>query len=198
MTKKTYRRELTEWLIIVVVGLTLYFTGLHTEVIGLLQRGLLATGIIQPSKVEEDKSADYNFLLTDIDGNEVSFTEFKGQTVFLNFWATWCPPCIAEMPDIEDLYQKKRTEVSFVMISLDENRIKAKEFVERKGFHLPIYFLKTGLPRVYSTSSIPTTYVISPSGKLVVENHGMAKYDSESFRNMLDELNQSANTSMAN
>ena len=198
MSKKTYKRELTEWLIIVVVGLTLYFTGLHTEAIGLLQRGLLATGIIQPNKVEEDKSADYNFLLTDINGNEVSFTQFKNQTVFLNFWATWCPPCIAEMPDIDDLYQKKGSEVSFVMISLDENRIKAKEFVERKGYHLPIYFLKTGLPKAYSTSSIPTTYVISPDGKLVVENHGMAKYNTESFIDLLDELNQSATTSLAN
>ena len=188
MSKKTYKRELTEWLIIVVVGLTLYFTGLHTEAIGLLQRGLLATGIIQPNKVEEDKSADYNFLLTDINGNEVSFTQFKNQTVFLNFWATWCPPCIAEMPDIDDLYQKKGSEVSFVMISLDENRIKAKEFVERKGYDFPIYYLKTGLPKTYSTSSIPTTYVISPAGQMVVENHGMAKYDTQNFRDLLDEL----------
>ena len=188
MAKKTYKRELTEWLIIVVVGLTLYFTGLHTEAIGLLQRGLLATGIIQPNKVEEDKSADYNFLLTDINGEDVSFSEFKNQTVFLNFWATWCPPCIAEMPDIDDLYQKKGSEVSFVMISLDENRIKAKEFVERKGYDFPIYFLKTELPKTYSTSSIPTTYVISPAGKMVVENHGMAKYDTENFRDLLDEL----------
>ncbi|WP_258098460.1 TlpA family protein disulfide reductase [Marinoscillum pacificum] len=198
MAKKTYKRELTEWLIIVVVGLTLYFTGLHTEAIGLLQRGLLATGIIQPNKVEEDKSADYNFLLTDINGEEVSFSEFKNQTVFLNFWATWCPPCIAEMPDIDDLYQKKGSEVSFVMISLDENRIKAKEFVEHKGYDFPIYYLKTGLPKTYSTSSIPTTYVISPAGQMVVENHGMAKYDTENFRDLLDELNQSANTSLAN
>ena len=188
MAKKTYKRELTEWLIIVVVSLTLYFTGLHTEAIGLLQRGLLATGIIQPNKVEEDKSADYNFLLTDINGEEVSFSEFKNQTVFLNFWATWCPPCIAEMPDIDDLYQKKGSEVSFVMISLDENRIKAKEFVERKGYDFPIYYLKTGLPKTYSTSSIPTTYVISPAGQMVVENHGMAKYDTQNFRDLLDEL----------
>lgn len=198
MAKKTYKRELTEWLIIVVVSLTLYFTGLHTEAIGLLQRGLLATGIIQPSKVEEDRSADYNFLLTDINGEEVSFSEFKNQTVFLSFWATWCPPCIAEMPDIDDLYQKKGSEVSFVLISLDENRIKAKEFVERKGYDFPIYYLKTGLPKTYSTSSIPTTYVISPAGKMVVENHGMAKYDTQNFRDLLDELNQSANTSLAN
>ncbi len=192
MTKKTSRRELTEWLIIVVVGLTLYFTGLHTEVIGLLQRGLLATGLMQPTTVDTHEKATFDFVLTDLDGQEVLFSDFEGETIFLNFWATWCPPCIAEMPDIEALYQLKASSVHFVMISLDENRIKAREFVEKKGFQMPIYFLKSSLPRTYETTSIPTTYVISPAGTIVVENHGMAQYNTTDFRKLLDELNQSA------
>ncbi|WP_421876991.1 TlpA family protein disulfide reductase [Marinoscillum sp.] len=198
MAKKTYRRELTEWLILVTVGLTLYFTGLHTEAIGLVQRGLLATGIIQPDKITEERYADYGFYLSNIKGEQVVFEEFEGQTVFLNFWATWCPPCIAEMPDIEDLYQKKGNEVTFVMISMDQSREKAKDFIMRKGYEMPVYFLESSLPKSYDTHSIPTTYVIAPSGKLVVENHGMAKYDTESFRSLLDQLNQSTTSSFPN
>lgn len=192
MAKKSNRRELTEWLIIVVVGLTLYFTGLHTEAIGLIQRGLLATGLIQPNEVDEEKLADYNFELISMDGEMLPFNQLKGKTIFLNFWATWCPPCIAEMPDIEDLYQKTGSQITFIMISMDKDRIKAVDFIKKKGFEMPVYFLESSLPSSFNTSSIPTTYVISPSGKIAIENHGMAKYDTESFRTLLDNLNQSA------
>ncbi|MEQ8581071.1 MAG: TlpA disulfide reductase family protein [Marinoscillum sp.] len=189
MSKKSYRKELIEWAIIVVVGLTLYVTGLHTEVIGQIQRVVLATGIMQPEADDEKVAASYDLRLSNIAGRTVSFATFKGQTVFLNFWATWCPPCIAEMPDIEDLYQKMGKDVTFVMISLDEDRDKARRFVERKGFELPVYFLESPLPAPYNPSSIPTTYVISPEGQVVLTRHGMAKYDTEEFRLFLSEIN---------
>ncbi|MEQ9306033.1 MAG: TlpA disulfide reductase family protein [Marinoscillum sp.] len=189
MSKKSYRRELTEWLIIVVVGLTLYFTGLHTQIIGFVQRSVLATGVITPDISENNTLADFDFEVSNAQGEVVHFSEFKGKTIFLNFWATWCPPCIAEMPDIEDLFQNKGNEVAFVMISVDQNHEKARQFMARKSYEMPIYFLESPLPKVYETQSIPTTYVIDPNGKIRVENHGMAKYDTEAFRSFLDELN---------
>lgn len=189
MSKKSYKRELIEWTALIGVGATLYLTGLHTEVIGQVQRVVLATGIITPDTDEEpEKNASYNFSLTNVSGKKVDFSAFKGKTVFLNFWATWCPPCIAEMPDIQDLYTKSNGEVAFVMISLDDDPDKARRFLERKGFDLPVYFLSSVLPSVYNPSSIPTTYVISPDGKIVMTRHGMAKYDTESFRTFLRSL----------
>lgn len=190
--KKTYRRELIEWMILVTVGVTLYVTGLHTEVIGQIQRVVLSTGIIQPEADEATAEADYDFKLTDASGRNVDFSAFKGQTVFMNFWATWCPPCVAEMPDIENLYEKKGDDVAFVMISLDKNRLKALEFVERKELTIPIYFLESGLPSVYNPSSIPTTYVIAPQGKIVLTQHGMAKYNTDTFIDFLEGLEQKA------
>lgn len=189
MAKKSYKRELVEWGVIIVVGATLYFTGLHTEVIGQVQRVVLATGIIRPdTDPEAEKLADYNFRLTSASGEPVDFSAFQGKTVFLNFWATWCPPCIAEMPDIQDLYTKTRDDVAFVMISLDDDPDKARRFVERKGFDLPVYFLSSALPEVYDPKSIPTTYVIAPDGKIAMTRHGMAKYDTDSFRAFLGSL----------
>ena len=188
MSKKSYRKELIEWTIIVVVGLTLYVTGLHTEVIGQIQRVVLATGIMQPEADDEKATASYDLRLSNIAGKPVSFSTFRGQTIFLNFWATWCPPCIAEMPDIEDLYQKMGKDVTFVMISLDEDRDKARRSVDRKGFELPVYFLESPLPSPYNPSSIPPTYVISPDGQVVLTRHGMAKYDTEEFRAFLSTL----------
>lgn len=192
MGKKSYRRELIEWAIIVTVGVGLYVTGLHTEVIGQLQRAVLATGIITADADTSASGASYELKLSNTNGQMVDFSKYKGEVVFLNFWATWCPPCIAEMPDIEDLYQKMGNEVSFVMISLDKDREKARRFVERKGFEMPIYFLESALPTVYNPSSIPTTYVLSPDGKIVLTRHGMAKYDTEEFRSFLEGLQREA------
>lgn len=169
----------------------MYLTGLHTEVIGQVQRLFLATGIIQPDLEESrEKMASYDFQLTSMTGEEIDFSDFRGQTVFINFWATWCPPCIAEMPDIQDLYDKTKEEVAFVMVSLDEDPEKARRFIERKGFDLPVYFMASTLPSEYNPRSIPTTYVLSPEGKIAMTRHGMAKYDTESFRVFLNSLKE--------
>ncbi|REE05570.1 TlpA family protein disulfide reductase [Marinoscillum furvescens] len=192
MAKKTYKRELIEWTVLVVVAGGLYLSGLHTEVIGQIQRLVLTTGIMQPDLEEEHQPAAYDFQLVNAAGRTIHFEEYKGKTVFLNLWATWCPPCVAEMPDIESLFQKKGKEVNFVLLSVDKDRQKAINFVERKGYEVPIYFLKSNLPDIYSTRSIPTTFLISPDGKIAVKQQGMAKYDTEAFRSLLDSLNQKA------
>ncbi|XOV93335.1 MAG: TlpA family protein disulfide reductase [Bacteroidota bacterium] len=185
---KIKRREVIEWSVVIVVGATLYFTGLHTQVLGQLQRVILATGIITPDLDEPTIKANYQFMLEDFEGNKIPFDQFKGEAVFINFWATWCPPCIAEMPDIHDLYKKSGEHAAFVMISLDRDQQKARDFVTKKEFKFPVYFLASELPPVYDPSAIPTTYVISPEGEIVVTRHGMAKYDTEKFRTFLEEL----------
>lgn len=183
--KKSYKRELIEWMILVTVGTVLYITGLHTEVIGQIQRIVLATGLMQPEADENTLQASYQMDLISLGDQEISLEEFKGKTIFINFWATWCPPCVAEMPDVENLYQDMGEEVVFVMISLDRERQKAVDFIDRKGFEMPVYFLESNLPDVYNVSSIPTTYVISPEGEIVLTRHGMAKYNTDDFKSFL-------------
>jgi thiol-disulfide isomerase/thioredoxin len=187
--KPKIRKELIEWVIMITVFGVIYLGGWHTELIGRLQQAVLYTGIISPDKVDEEKSASYDFTLETLNGESLSFSEMKGKVVFINFWATWCPPCIAEMPDIHALFKEKGDEVEFVMISLDQDEQKAKDFIERKEFEFPVYYLRSALPSSYDTHSIPTTYVIGKDGLIKVENHGMAKYSSESFKAFLDELN---------
>jgi thiol-disulfide isomerase/thioredoxin len=179
---------------VVFIGIIaiLYFTGLHTPVMGFIQGLVLKTGVIQPG-IEENptENADYNFLLTDRNGDQVSFDAFRNKVVFLNFWATWCPPCIAEMPDINNLYQEvDKSKIVFVMISLDKSFESAKAFVDKKGYDFPIYTLKSSLPEVFSRSAIPTTFVVSPEGKIVVEKQGMAKYNTNKFKRFLKEMTE--------
>jgi peroxiredoxin len=96
---------------------------------------------------------------------------------------------VAEMPDIQNLYEEMHgAGINFVLISLDDDFQKARNFVEKKDFTFPIYQLGSPLPEVYASSAIPTTYVVSPDGKVVVSKSGMAKYNTKKFRNFLREL----------
>ena len=188
--KKTVKREIIEWAIFLGIIGFLFGTGLHTPVFGFIQGLILKTGIMQPSLDQDDKvNADYNFALIDAEGQKIPFSSFEDQVVFINFWATWCPPCVAEMPDIQGLYEEvDKSDVAFVMISLDDSFEKAKNFVQRKEFDFPIYQLASPLPKVYESSAIPTTYVISPQGEIVVAKSGMAKYNTRKFKDFLREL----------
>jgi thiol-disulfide isomerase/thioredoxin len=180
------KREVIEWTILIVVVGGLYFSGLHTEVIGFVQRGVLATGFFKPDPItENNEKVDYQWLLIDKNGSFVDFHDYQGKVVFLNFWATWCPPCIAEMPDIHALYQSMGQEVEFVMVSMDKDFELAKKFVGKKNFEFTIYHPASKIPANFNVSSIPSTYVLSPDGKIVSQSLGMAKFNTEDFRTFL-------------
>ena len=130
--------------------------------------------------------ADFNLMLMDEDGNTLSLADFKGKAIFMNMWATWCPPCIAEMPNINKLYKEMGHDVAFVMVSLDEDFETAKSFNNRKGFDLPIYTLQSRRPAMYQSTTVPTTYVISADGNLMLTHKGMANYNTSKFRSFLE------------
>jgi thiol-disulfide isomerase/thioredoxin len=191
----SFRRELMEWALLLSIPIVLYLTGLHTEVLGNVQWALLSVGLIKPSElpVEKQTTGEYNLPMVTLDGKAVKLSEFKGKVIFMNLWATWCPPCVAEMPGIQQLYNKVDTsKVEFVMISLDENVEKARKFIKRKQYTFPVYQLTGNLPEVYSTASIPTTFVIAPDGRIVIREEGMAQYDDERFIQFLRKLSEKA------
>lgn len=200
-TKKTW----IQYGIFAVVAITLYATGLHAEVIGFAQRELLATGLMNPDVAEiaqvrnnennEDTAsnpnlpkADLNLKLIDTEGKTRSLEDFKGKVIFLNFWATWCPPCIAEMPSIDKLHEEMGDEVAFVLLSFDDDFEKAKAFDKRKGYDLPIYAPASNLPAMFQSSALPTTYVIDAAGNLAMTHKGMADYSDPEFKEFLNSL----------
>ncbi len=200
---KRKKNNLIQYGIIAIIGITLYATGLHTEVIGLAQRGLLATGLMNPdmekiaqvrnndkesTSIPEPIKADFNMKLMDAKGNITSLETLKGKVIFMNFWATWCPPCIAEMPSINKLHEEMGDKVAFVMISLDRDFELAKAFEKEKGYQLPIYALAGNLPSMYDSAAIPTTYIIDSDGNLVLTHKGMADYHNTEFINFLKSL----------
>ncbi|MFU8811401.1 MAG: TlpA family protein disulfide reductase [Balneolaceae bacterium] len=193
--KSTLKKNLIEWGVILGVIGILYATGLHTNVISTMQRGLLATGLIKPSIPE---LAEYNtfpvasneFYFADEQGVVRSLEQFQGKTIFMNVWASWCAPCIAEMPSIQRLYDqfKDRDDLVFLMVSMDEDPERARSFMQQRDYSMPVYYFRHRDSAAYNSGMIPTTYVISPGGRLLLEKRGLAKYDTPDFIAFLDEV----------
>lgn len=189
---------LKEWGILLAIFGALYLTGLHTEVFGRLQQLILHTGLLSP-RVDEDDLAPAlrtpagELVVESPSGQLLRLSELSGEVVFVNFWATWCPPCIAEMPSIEALATSLKgnpevESIRFLLVSLDEDPAIAVEFARRRKLDLPIYFLRSKDRRTFDSTQIPTTYVISKSGEVVYERRGMAKYDTRRFERFLTAL----------
>lgn len=124
-------------------------------------------------------SADYNWSVKAIDGRTLNLSEVKGKVVFLNFWATWCAPCTAEMPGIQRLYEKmKDGKVVFVCVSQEGSEVVGR-FVKEKGFTFPVYTLPHDPPPVFKVDIVPTTYILSPDGKIAYKHVGFAKWDDQ-------------------
>ena len=190
--KKTSTRALIEVVAIIGILVLLFTTGLGTIIQSRLQQVILSLGIIQPSvewAADRQPEADLSVRLAPLDGETISLTDFEGKTIFINVWATWCAPCLAEMPNIHSLYQKVASDdIVFVMINVDDEADTARRFVEEKGYTFPVYRLTHRLPAIYDSTVLPTTYVIAPNGKLVRKHAGMAQYDTKTFREYLERL----------
>ncbi len=200
MTKKRFSyKDIPGWVVMLAIFGVLYATGLHTEAIGQVQRVLLATGIKNADVPDSDESEPIaenmnalgaGFELADLQGNTVRFESLRGKVIFMNVWATWCPPCIAEMPGIQKLYNSVDTsKIAFVMLSVDEGGLeKVKKFIDRKGYTFPVYMPLSGIPAAFQSSAIPTTFILSPEGTLVARQEGMANYNTDKMRDFLGSL----------
>lgn len=115
-----------------------------------------------------------DFKLKDINGKEVSLSDFKGKKVFLNFWASWCPPCKAEMPDIEKLYQEtKNTDLVILGVDLGENKQVVKSFITSKHYNYE-FLLDTNQEAAdeYNISAIPSSFFIDKDGNIIAAHTG--------------------------
>ena len=193
MASKKLKKEIRDWTIFAGVLLTLYLTGLHTDVAAFAQRMVLATGIANPNtEISDEKTkAAYDFTLDELDGETLNFEDLKGKVVFINFWATWCAPCVAEMPSIDNLYEiyQDNPEVVFIMINVENKEDKVRKVLKKKKFSFSTYFPNaTQIPKVYESKGIPTTFVLDKEGFIAYKKVGMASYDADNFVNFIARL----------
>ena len=126
----------------------------------------------------EEKVLAPDFTVYDADGNPVSFSDFSGKPVVLNFWATWCGYCVKEMPSFEKAFLQYGDEVVFMMINVTDGYQETKEdamkFIEEKGYTFPVYYdTELSAASVYGASSLPATAFINADGELLHGQLGM-------------------------
>ena len=152
-----------------------------------LQKGL---ALISPSVVNENKRETldtYNWQLQEINGDLVSFNASKDRVVLINFWATWCPPCIAEMPSLHKLYEDYNNKIDFYFVS-NEDREVVHEFLTKNNYSFDVQIPKTKYPSAFDVSGIPRTFLIDKQGEIVIDKTGAANWNSEKVRNQIDAL----------
>lgn len=125
--------------------------------------------------------------LTSMNDLPVNLSASEGKVILINFWATWCPPCIAEMPSMQNLYNEYGAKVDFYFVSAEEKQILEK-FLQKKGYSIPVFQYRTAPPTELESKSIPATYVISKNGSIVIKKIGPADWDSDKVKEILDTL----------
>ena len=154
--------------------------GLFLSVAGYagLPHTAIAAGAGSDSKTEPPRVKAPDFIVADQNGNQVSLSSMRGKPIVLNFWASWCPPCKAEMPEFNAVYKEVGREVVFMMIDVVDGRRetlqKAKSYLAGQKFSFPVYFDTYGSAvSAYGITALPTTIFIDKDGYVVTGSESM-------------------------
>jgi thiol-disulfide isomerase/thioredoxin len=132
-----------------------------------------------------------DFTLEDMNGNKVSLSDYKGKTIFLNFWASWCGPCKYEMPFIEQLYQEtKDSDLVIITVNLQESKSTVSNFLTDNKYTFPVWLDTEGdVANQYGVSGIPLSLLINKEFKIVSAHEGYMN-DLEMMKSFVDQLKE--------
>ena len=156
--------------------------------------------VIEAPKLEAPSAEDMKVTTIDFDSNMLQFSDlenniftiqnFKGKNLFINYWATWCNPCLAEMPYMAELYEKYKDEEDIIFLYLSREKLETiKDYIpkDKSLQQLPIYKIVTD-DEFFATSGIPTTFIVNSDGEVIVKDLGTAFWNDESVFKFIDNL----------
>ncbi len=156
--------------------------------------------VIEAPKLEPPSAQDMKVTTIDFDSNVLQFSDlenniftlqnFKGKNLFINYWATWCNPCLAEMPYMAKLYENYKDEEDIIFLYLSREKLEViKNYIPKDESlqQLPIYKIITD-DEFFATSGIPTTFIVNSNGKVIVKDLGSAFWNDESVFKFIDNL----------
>jgi peroxiredoxin len=183
-------RKKIQNLIIIVLLIVLWKCQVLKEPAAKVMSTTLPTPEIEVKKEDNLPSADYQLRVKDLEGKTINLENYKGKVIFLNFWATWCMPCVAELPSINKLYNKfKDYDIVFLLIS-NEQIEKVKNYHTKKAYDVPFHIIDGEgiIPKMYEHKGIPTTFIINKEGKIIKASSGAEDWDDEEFVNNLKDI----------
>lgn len=148
--------------------------------------------VIQPSLKKESKQVklsanDFDWEIISLNEGRTNLRKYKGKVIFINFWATWCPPCVAELPEIQALYNKFRdnSDIVFILVS-NENPQVIESFLDQKKYDFPVFVTMEQSPEVLFSRTIPTSFLISKEGKIVIKQKGVVKWSGDKMEKIIN------------
>ncbi len=120
-------------------------------------------------------AAAEGFVFKDLQGHQQRLQDYRGKWVLVNFWATWCPPCLQEIPDLVSLHEAhKNTDLTVIGVALDSTEKSVRDFVAKSNISYPVVVGDYELAaQVGEVNALPTSYLYDPAGKLVSYQEGM-------------------------
>ena len=180
-------------LLVVFIAAMLFFPQVKAGVI----RGLMTIGLFQPKTppLNGENTALIpapSFSITDINHQSIDVADQKGKVLFINFWATWCPPCIAEMPSINTLYQqfKEDPNVQFLLIDVDSQPQRSMDFMNKNNWALPVYIPNQNIHPDYFTGTLPTTVIVNKKGQITFKHSGAGDFSNKKIRDYIKILSE--------
>ena len=184
--EKTYKiLKLLIWVLafaVIIAGASMLYNrlGSQTNVGGIATTPAVVED--PTAETEAKPSAAPDFTVYDLDGNAHAFSEFKGKPVILNFWASWCGPCVSEMPEFQSFYDQYGGEIHFVLVNLTDGQQEtvetASKFVSDQGYTFPVYFdTDIDAAMKYGVSAVPVSYFIDAEGYFVAWAQGALSKD---------------------
>lgn len=199
MTKEKFKMLLKKnWGTAILVGI-FFILLISPDAKAWFIRQIISTGLLN-SKIEQKRnekpelvmttSISESFSVKNESGKIINVSELKGKVVFINFCASWCPPCRAEFPSIQEFYDKYKLndKIIFITTNMDEDLKAATSYFEKEKFTIPFLIPNGNIPNKYFSGSLPTTVVLDKKGKIRMKHDGVADYSKEFFYEEIDEL----------
>lgn len=180
---------------------------LKNNIIFLLLTGLLVALILIPGfrlklkdlffPVAEIENAvtvsdtDFDIDLKGINVPDANLKDLKNQKlIFLNFWGTWCPPCREEWPTIQKLYEIKKDKVVFVLIAMQDEEQKVREFLQKNNYSAPVYIAQSPISDKILPKVFPTTFLLSKDGRILLKEDASKDWNSAKVHQFIDEVSK--------
>jgi thiol-disulfide isomerase/thioredoxin len=186
---KKRKFSFSDILFVVFIGLLL-FPQTRTPIQVALNKVRVA--VFSPSVLDGEERIQlqpFTYRVASMDGVPKSVPIGDGKITFISYWATWCPPCIAELPSIQKLHSDYGEQVTFLLLT-NEKPESVQRFLKKKALDLPVFIPQMKAPEALYETSIPTNYVLDQKGKIIIKETGAADWNSKRVRQLLNNLLQ--------